>query len=753
MPIERRRLIVKGVVQGVGFRPFVWRLATGLRLGGWVSNRGDAGVEIQVEGETAAVATFLRALREDLPPLARVASIEMCSVTPSGETAFSIAASREGGAGAGSIPPDVAVCDHCVEDLLGQTRYHGYWATTCTDCGPRFTVIESLPYDRPRTSMQDFPMCSDCEREYSSPRDRRYHAQTIACPACGPRLLFDGDPVDAVARARVALEAGRIVAIKGIGGTHLACDATNDRAVLALRERLGRPSQPFALMATLPTIARIAVVGPEERTLLKSPRRPIVVLRRLPGALCERIAPGLHTVGVMLPYTGLQHLLFLGLDKPLVMTSANLPGRPMLIDNEVIRDRLVGIADHHLLHNRRIVARCDDSVVRHSGGQTKLLRRSRGYVPESMAIDLGPETILAVGPESNVTFALYSNGTATLSQHIGSVDNVETFAFLREAIEHHGRLLHAPSPTLIACDLHPSFLTTRFAQDHAARIGARLVRVQHHEAHAATILAEHSLDEAVAIVLDGFGYGRDGGAWGGEVFLARQGVIERVGSLAPVLLPGGDIATRRPARMVASFLHASGLGSEEIARWLGQSGASADEVSVILGQITLAQNAPKTTSAGRFLDAVSALLGVCTERTYEGEPAMRLEAFAASGRSRDVRTTLREENGRLVLDTVALFRSLYEEIKGARPEDLAATAQQALARGVAGLAILVAHREQVTTIGLSGGVAYNDAISGRIREDVEAAGLSFRTNERVPCGDGGVALGQLLLATGATGAE
>ena len=536
MPTERRRLIVKGVVQGVGFRPFVWRLAAGLGLGGWVSNRGDAGVEIQIEGETAAITSFLHALREDLPPLARVASVEMSPVAPIGETAFSIAASREGGAGAGSIPPDVAVCDRCVEDLLRQTRYHGYWATTCTDCGPRFTVIESLPYDRPRTSMEDFPMCPNCEREYSSPLDRRYHAQTIACPACGPRLLFDGEPGDAIECARAALEAGRIVAIKGIGGTHLACDATDDRAVQTLRERLGRPGQPFALMATRPMIARIALVSPEEQILLESPRRPIVVLRRLPGVLSEKISPGLHTIGVMLPYTGLQQLLFQSFEKPLVMTSANFPGRPMLIDNQAIRELLVGIADHSLLHDRRIVARCDDSVVRQSGGTTKLLRRSRGYVPEPIAIDLGQETIVALGPESDVTFALYSNGTATLSQHIGCVDNLETLAFLRDALDHQERLLHAPAPAVIACDLHPSFLTTRLAEDLAERTGARLVRVQHHEAHAAAILAEHALDEAVTIVLDGFGYGRDGGAWGGEVFLTKKGTMKRVGSLAPVLL-------------------------------------------------------------------------------------------------------------------------------------------------------------------------------------------------------------------------
>lgn len=747
MPVERRRLIARGVVQGVGFRPFVYRLATELGLGGSVSNRGDAGVEIVLEGEEKAISSFLASLRERLPPLARVDSIGASLLEPIGERAFSIVASREGGKGTGSLPPDIAVCDRCREDLLGETRYVGYWATTCTDCGPRFTVIESLPYDRPRTSMREFPMCPACEAEYTDPPDRRYHAQTIACPTCGPRLVFDTSSDDPVGRAAAALRAGRIVAIKGIGGTHLGCDATNRETVAALRVRLGRPGQPFALLATREILERIAAVEQEEWRLLESPRRPIVVLRKRPGALPEEVAPGLYTVGAMLPYSGLHHLLFEQLDVPLVMTSANLPGRPMLVENEKIRERLAGIADHFLLHDRRIVARCDDSVLRRSGGTVKLLRRSRGYVPDPIAVDLGEEPILALGPETDVTFAIYADGAAILSQHIGSVDNLETFAFLSEAIEHLYRLTRAAPPRVVACDLHPSFLTTRHAEELSQKTGARLVRVQHHEAHLASVMAEHDLEEAVGIILDGFGYGRDGSAWGGEVLLARGERIERVGSLAPVPLPGGDLAARRPLRMVASFLCASGLARERIERLLRERGVLSDEAQVVLGQIAVGENAPMTTSAGRFLDAVAALLDICSVRSYEGEPAMRLEAVAARGKPIDVPLEQREESGRMILDTPTAFRRLYDLAGRERPEDLAATAQETLAVGMATAGIDLARRAGMSAVALSGGVAYNDAISSRIRAEVEGAGLSFFANERVPCGDGGIAFGELVLAS------
>lgn len=741
-----RRLRVHGVVQGVGFRPFVYRAAVEAGLAGSVRNLGDAGVEILVEGDEASVERFLKVLREDSPPLARVERLESQTCEAAGRDGFSIAPSADAHGGRGSTPPDTAICDACAADVLGESRYRGYWATSCTDCGPRFTVIEGLPYDRPLTSMSEFPMCENCAREYTDPLDRRYHAQTIACASCGPRLTFDGSEADPIDRAIAALLAGEILSIKGIGGTHIACDATNEGAVGALRSRLGRPGQPFALMASEDVLSEIAEVTAEELELLRSPERPIVVLRQRPGRLPEGVAPGLHTIGVMLPYTGLHVLLFACLGVPLVMTSANLPNRPMLIENAEILERLGGIVDHHLLHDRRIVARCDDSVRRRVGGRNVFLRRSRGHVPGSIPVELGQERILALGPETGLTFTLYADGVATPSQHIGSVDDLETYEFLEAGIEHLKRLTGFVSADVVACDLHPQFLTTQLARRLGRETGARVVRVQHHVAHLASLMGEHGEDRVVGIVLDGYGYGLDGSAWGGEVLLASDGAVERVGSLRPIRLPGGDAAARQPLRVAAAILREAGAPRSEILGELGRRGLREPDGEALLRQIERGVNAPWTTSAGRFLDAVAAWFGIATERTYEGEPAMRLEAAAARGRPVKLEARRRDREGLRVLDTVDLFLRLIEFGDGASVEDAAATAQRALAEGVASVAIEVARSRGVETVGLSGGVGYNDAIASSIARFVEAAGLRYVTNERVPCGDGGVSFGQVVFA-------
>ena len=746
MSSRRKRLLVQGVVQGVGFRPFVYRIATANRLAGSVRNRGDAGVEILVEGESVAIDAFLLKLEHGLPPLARIDSIEAQDLDPTGGTEFVILPSTEEGERSGVLPPDVAICDACVAEVLGASRFTGYWATSCTDCGPRFTVIEALPYDRPRTSMRDFPMCDACHGEYANPLDRRYHAQTTACAACGPRLTFDGDETSAVDRAIGALRAGEIVAIKGIGGTHLACDATSEEAVVRLRARVGRPFQPYALMATEEMIRAFSDPDAAEWAQLRGPERPIVVLRERPGVLAESVAPGLHTVGAMLPYTGLHHLLFAGVDAPLVMTSANLPGRPMLIANDEIERRLDGIADHSLLHDRRIVARCDDSVRREVAGRLVFLRRSRGWIPQPVEAELGREPILALGAESDLTFTLYADGAATPSQHVGSVDDLETIGFLREAIEHLVRISRAPTPRIVACDLHPDFATTRLAEELAEDHGARVVRVQHHAAHVLSVMEEHGLDEAVGIIMDGYGYGWDGEAWGGELFVCRDRSIERVGFLRPVRLPGGDLAARSPLRMAASFLHAAGKSEDEIESALAARGLDDNAAGILVAQIGRGVNAPWTTSAGRFLDAVSAWLGVCRERTYEGEPAMRLEAVAARGTATPIEVGVLGQGPARVLDTVDLFERLVGMAETEAVEDVAATAQAALADGAARLASTIAAERDIADVCFSGGVAYNDAIASTIRDTVQSADLRYRTNERVPCGDGGVSFGQAVYA-------
>jgi len=740
---------VTGTVQGVGFRPFVYRTAVGLGLAGSVCNRGDAGVEIDIEGEVDRIDRFLDALQSDTPPLAVIDHISVESRSNVGETTFVIAPSVAGTAGQGTLPPDTSICADCERDILSNTRYDGYWATSCTDCGPRFTVIEGLPYDRPQTSMEAFPMCPDCEAEYTDPLDRRYHAQTIACPVCGPRLVFDGVCEDAVARAARALRSGKLLAIKGIGGTHLVCDASNDEAVSRLRDRVGRSQQPFAIVAAADTVERFAVPTAEEWGLLRSPERPIVLVRTKEGsALSPAVAPGLDTVGVMLPYSGLHVLLLAEHTGALVMTSANLPGRPMAIDNETIEARFAGLVDHFLLHNRRIVARCDDSVSRRAGGKTVLIRRSRGFVPRPIPIDLGDESILALGPETGVTAAIYRGAAVTVSQHIGSVDNVETFEFLREAVDHLNRLLGVERPDVVACDLHPAFLTTRYAEELGDALDARVVAVQHHAAHAAALAGEHNVERLVAVLLDGYGYGTDRAAWGGEVLVVAGETIERAGTLLPVPMPGGDAAARFPLRMLASYLRSSGMPGEQVREILVHRGMAPNAADVTLHQLDRGVNCPWTSSAGRYLDAAAAWLGVCRVRTYEGEPAMRLEAAARDGTpseavSADLRRT---RTGGHVLDVGGALAELALSARRLSVKDAAATAQRVLADGVARMAIAAANEAGTDTIGLSGGVAYNDAIADHIRSRVERAGKEYVTNQAVPCGDGGVSFGQVVYA-------
>ena len=746
MVIEARRACVRGVVQGVGFRPFIYRIAHERGLFGSVKNRGDAGVEIFVEGPSAAVQSFLDALQSEAPPLARIDGIDLSPSHPTGVSEFAILPSTQGGAGGGQLPPDVATCDACVAEILGAGRFGGYWATSCTDCGPRFTVIEGLPYDRPQTSMSEFPMCTACEAEYTNPLDRRYHAQTTACDACGPSLQFDGETDHAISRGVRALANGEILAIKGIGGTHLACDATNESAIERLRTRLGRLTQPFALMAKENMLEEFVEASTVERDEMRLPHRPILVLCKRSISSLPRVAPGLHTVGVMLPYSGLHHLLFEKLDAPLAMTSANRPGQPMLIENKKIIAQLEGVADHFLLHERRIVARCDDSVKRYVGGKFVFLRRSRGLVPQGLKRDLGTESILALGPESDLTFALYDQGRITPSQHIGNVDDLETLAFLQNAVKHLQQITKTRRPSIIACDAHPQFLASKWAKELAASLGARVVRVQHHAAHLASVMIEHELEACVGIVLDGYGFGTDGHAWGGEIFAAKDRHLLRCGSLRPIQMPGGDLAAKAPLRMAASLLFADSGNPDLVREQLVAHGMVAAEADIIMKQLQHEINTPQTTSAGRFLDAVAAWFGVCATRTYEGEPAMRLEAAAMRGRAQSLQPQLIDVKGLMRLDTVHLFKQLVEMSEGFSVDDIAATAQEALAQGVAAMAMTVAQEHDISAIALSGGVAYNDHIASSIRELCEANGYRFVSNELVPCGDGGVSLGQAAMA-------
>lgn len=798
--MERATIRVDGVVQSVGFRPFVYRRATAHDLHGTVRNLGDAGVHIELEGPADAIDGFLHDLREDPPPLSRVETIDVeCRVVSKPEfDAFEILASRtdsDSDSDGGTIPPDTTVCEQCLADIHDpESRYHDYWATSCVDCGPRFTVIESLPYDRPTTSMAAFPMCEDCAAEYETPADRRYHAQTIACPQCGPRVRFGRGPGSSaeadsrrsdtatddtaegrdefpgtlvsptdgrrgVQAAADAIADGEVVVLKGIGGAHLACDAGDDDAVQRLRERTGRPTKPFALMAPdIDSVESFADLSETERTELRSYRRPILLVETADDTpIAPGVAPGLHTVGVMLPYSGVHHLLFGHLDGPVVLTSANLPGRPMLTENHRLVEGLAGVADGFLLHDRRIVARCDDSVARVVDGERRLIRRSRGYAPTPVPLPGTPdELVLGVGPELDVTPAILHAGECYLTQYVGDVDDLDTFAYFEDAINHLLDVTGLDHPPVVAHDEHPTFNTTHYAERLVEGGSAtEAVPVQHHHAHAASVLGEHDRDRAIAVTVDGVGYGPDGTVWGGEVLDASRADYERVGGLAPVPMPGGDLATRHPGRLVAGLLHEADVrksgppSPERLESKLTRLGVGfpdgVEERALVCQQLDAGVNTPTTSSAGRFLDAVSALLDICTERTYEGEPAMKLEAAAAGGTPGELdvpRTTV--ANGRPVVDTPRVFGVLVDRLAdGAPAADVAATAQEAVAVGLADLAVETAREREQNAVVLSGGVAYNDHIARRIRERVTRADLEFLTNQRVPAGDGGIGYGQV----------
>ncbi|AUX08253.1 hydrogenase maturation protein HypF [Halalkaliarchaeum desulfuricum] len=775
----RADVTVQGVVQGVGFRPFVYRRATEHDLAGTVRNTGDAGVEIELEGDSGSVEAFLEDLRERPPPLSRVESVEVDRRDVDGDSGgqtdgeFRILQSTDDDGGSGTIPPDTGICDRCLGNVRDpESRYHRYWATSCVDCGPRYTVIRELPYDRPRTSMDAFPMCDACRTEYENPADRRYHAQTIACPDCGPTLSLlepgesAGDGVgrrecatgtDAIDETIRRLARGEIVAIRGVGGTHLACDATDPAVVDRLRELTNRPGKPFAVMS--PSIGQVqsfARLSDTERSQLEDVRRPIVVLERSDDGWLDAVAPGLHTVGVMLPYAGLHHLLFesaesgerddnSGLDGPLVMTSGNMPGNPMCTTTEEIFDQLSEVIDGALVHDREIVARCDDSVVRVVDGDRRFLRRSRGWVPQPLPRRAEGQPVLALGAEFDGTVALARDEAVFPSQHLGDVDDPTTEAFLRETVDHLTGLLGV-NPAVVACDAHPNFLTSRIAEEYASSTDGSggPVAVQHHHAHAASLLAEHDRNRAIVITADGTGYGTDGTIWGGEVLDSTRESFERVGGLGTFRLPGGERAIEQPARILASLLSDPDRIDELLS---DRTSLTAEDATTVRQSLDVGVNAPQTTSAGRFLDAIAALVGVGTERRYQGEPAIRLEATAAGGKPVDISVPYRKRDDNRVIDVHHLTERLDDLSRAESAADVAATAQDTLARGLAEIAVAEATDRGADAVGFTGGVAYNEAISRRIRETVESAGLLCLGHEQVPPGDAGISYGQAVVAS------
>ena len=731
------RVKIRGIVQGVGFRPFVYATAIALGIRGFVKNRGSE-VEIQASGDRFE--EFLAQVSRG-PPLSRIDQVEVFPESGPFPDDFSIQAS-ESGTLSGMIPPDIAVCEECLGDIHDPSgRYSGYWGTSCVNCGPRYSIIRDLPYDRERTTMDAFPMCPECGREYHDPSSRRHHAQTIACASCGPRLRLldrEGNDIsagDVIAETARLLDAGYIVAIRGIGGFHLACI---ESSASRLKQSLGRSEQPFAVMVRADAIDRIAVLTAEDRLILESCQRPIVVLeKRDPDAHAD--ISSLHTIGCMLPYTGLHHLLFSSLSHPLlIMASANMPGYPMITEIDIAMARMHGHVDFFLTHDRKIENRCDDSVARDGF----IIRLSRGMAPRRTSIDLGDSCILAVGPELNANVTIYRDGFCTTSPHVGNVRNPQTYAYLQETIENLGRLLGADF-RYIAHDAHPQFLSTRYARELAELHGAELVPVQHHQAH----IAATTTAPCIGIAIDGVGYGEDGTIWGGEVFAGSIPQYERVGHLEVVPMPGGDLATRFPERMLYGI-----LPGPAVAGLLASRGWTDVELSVLDAQLTRGINIVPTSSTGRVLDAAAALLGICRERTYDGEPAMKLESFAAGGKVQPWDLEYVRIGGRKVLSTRSLMRRAMEEMERGKDRDqramrsIAASLQFNLARGIAGIAIHAAFEKDIPIVALSGGVAYNRAIREAIRNLVTASGLEFRMNPEYPLGDGCISYGQCIFA-------
>ena len=731
------RIIVRGIVQGVGFRPFVYAAAMRLGIAGSVINHGS---EVEI---TACGDRFDEFCRE-VSKGPKMSVIDSVTVEPLSEgdvdtSGFFILPSADG-ARTGFIPADIATCDACLADIMDpSSRYYGYWATSCTDCGPRYSIIRAVPYDRERTSMEAFSPCNDCLTEYQSPENRRHHAQTIACRDCGPKLSLltsSGEPVvtdDPIKTTAELLDAGYIVAVRGVGGYHICCI---EEQAGRLKRLLGRPHQSLAVMMQPESLAEYVVpLTDAEREMLTGPVHPIMILDKVDPEAHRELSE-LHNLGVMLPYTGLHHLLFTHLQHPLlVMTSANAPGTPMITKTSYISERMGDVAEYILSHDREIVNRCDDSVVRDG----YIIRLSRGLAPLRTAMDLGDRQILGVGPELNANATIYKGGFVVTSPHIGNIRNPPTVAYLEETIEKLTSLTGA-KPGIIAHDLHPQFLSTRLAHTLSEEWGAVLCPVQHHRAHIASVTTE----EVVGIAIDGVGYGDDATIWGGEILTGSPGEgYTRTGHLEQVLMPGGDLATKFPERMLYGI-----LPDAETLSLLSERGWDDTSLRVLEQQTEKRFNCPATTSTGRVLDAAAALLGVCRERTYDGEPSMVLEAYAARGTPQPLEVrTVSGRNGAAVLLTSDILRGVRAMIKrGVSVPYTAATMQTALAKGIAELALRSAEKTGISTAALSGGVAINRSIRETILAELADAGVRCLTNPRYPFGDGCISCGQVITA-------
>jgi len=752
--VVRKGIDVAGIVQGVGFRPYVYRLANECGLTGLIANT-PAGVSIEVQGDAEAVERFLERLPKEIPPLAKITGIAPRDAELQQETAFQIKASSLRAAAKALISPDVSVCEDCLRELLNpRDRRFRYPFINCTNCGPRFTIIHDIPYDRARTSMAKFKMCAACQAEYENPASRRFHAQPNACWDCGPQVALLGadgarmDVAEPIREAARLLQQGSVVAIKGLGGFHLACDAQNEAAVGKLRERKRRVEKPFAIMVRrVEDAARLCVADELSKKMMSSFERPIVLLpRRAEVASVPGIAPGNRYLGLFLPYTPLHHLLFQsGKFESLVMTSGNLSEEPIAIDNEEAIRRLNQIADAFLVHDREIVRRCDDSVARVTAGQPQKLRRSRGFVPVPVQLEKETQAVLAVGGELKNTVCVVRGSEAFLSQHVGDLENLESYRFFEEAVQHLQRILET-EPKVIAHDLHPDYFSTKWAQE---RTGVELVGVQHHHAHVAACMAENHLDgKVIGIALDGTGYGTDGAIWGGEVLVSDYAGFERAAHFEYVPLPGGAAAIHEPWRMAVSYL-AKHFGKD--VEKLGLpflAEIDSRKLSVVLQMMEREINSPRTSSCGRLFDAVAALVGLRGTVNFEAQAAVELEMAARdSGSEAAYPLDLNLHGAIWQIGTKSLLEWLVRDVrKQTNVAEISRKFHNGLALVLVEAAEKIRERTKLNRVCLSGGCFLNALLLETMIAEMKERSFEVFFHTEVPAGDGGISLGQAVIA-------
>ncbi len=753
--ISLSRISVRGVVQGVGFRPFVYQVAARHNLRGWVCNTSED-VKIEVEGEAKDIDEFVKELREQAPPQSHIEDIKIAPGIPQNYEKFEI---RESVAEAGKyqlVSPDIATCPDCLKEISDpKDRRYRYPFTNCTNCGPRFTIIKDIPYDRPNTTMQSFKMCPACRREYNDPLNRRFHAQPNACPVCGPQLeLVDakGKAVvceDIIVKTAALLKEGKIVAVKGLGGFLLACDATSERTVNRLRQRKNRPAKPLAVMvADIDEIKRHCEVNDEEEKLLKSSGSPIVLVKwENESKITKAVAPGLKYLGVMLPYTPLHHLLLNEVELPLVMTSGNLSEEPIAKDNDEALRRLGGIADYFLMHNRDIYARYDDSAMVVEQGIARFTRRARGYAPYPIHLPYQSKQILGCGAEEKNTFCLTRDNYAFVSQHIGDMENIETLEHYVNTIALYKKLFRI-EPEVIAHDMHPEYLPTKYAKELAAKEGQKLFAVQHHHAHIASCLADNGVKgPVIGVALDGTGYGTDGHIWGGEFMVADEKEFKRAAHLEYLPLPGGALAIRKPYRAAIGYLLALGIDLDKKLPFLKQ--VDTEEIAVIKTQVEKGFNTPLTSSMGRLFDAVAALSGVRGVIEYEAQAAIDLEmlAYDAPNENGYYPYSLEKKDGISMIKVRYLLEVIIKDILNATPKSIiAARFHNTVAQMILEICQSIATETGIKRAALSGGVFQNRLLSRKTVSLLESAGFEVYTHRQVPCNDGGISLGQAVIA-------